>query len=123
MPLITDAELSALQEIAEEGMVDTCAILTRTPVAAGLEGDSEQTFEESSVTVKCWLWELPVSPQGGTIGGIEAIETAYRLYLPVGTPVDNGDRILIKGHEYTVLASTDEQTYQPVLRLSLRRAE
>lgn len=121
--LVSDAEMSALQEIAEIGMADTCTILTQTNETGGLEGDTDYEYTESSVTVKCWLWETLASDNAEITGGVEAITTAYRLFLPVGTPIENGDRVVVKGETYTVLATNAENTYRPVLRVSLRRAE
>jgi hypothetical protein len=119
--LITASELGALQEIAELGMVDEVVIATRT-ISGGLEGDNDVDYT-ASITVKGWLFEQPASPNGDVVGGVEAIATAYRLYLPVGTPIETGDRVYKDGAEYEVLGINAENTYQPVLRVSLRRAE
>lgn len=120
--LVSDLEMAALQEVAEAGMVDDVTIVTQTPDPGGLEGDSEQTYT-TTITVKGWLWETLASDNAELTGGIESVTTAYRLYLPVGTPIENGDRVIIKGATYIVLATNAENTYRPVLRCALRRAE
>ena len=122
--LVSDREMAALQGIAELGMVDECTILTQTNVVGGLEGDTDYEYgTPASITVKCWLWETLGSENAELTGGVEAITTAYRLYLPVGTPIENGDRVVIKGQTYIALATNAENTYRPVLRVALRRAE
>ena len=120
--LVSDAEMAALRGIAEIGMTDTCTILTRSNDLGGLEGDTDYDYA-ASVTVKCWLWETLASERAEVVGGMEAVTTAYRLFLPVGTPIENGDRVVIGGETYTVLATNAENTYRPVLRCSLRKAE
>lgn len=119
--LVSDAEMAALQDIAELGMVDDVAIFTRS-IGAGLEGDTDEDFT-ATITVKGWLWETLASGNGDVVGGLESITTAYRLFLPVGTPIEPGDRVVIKGETYVVIATNAENTYRPVLRCALRRAE
>ncbi len=119
--LVTAPEMAALREIPEMGMTDEVTILTMVS-SPGLEGDYDESYA-ASVTTKGWLWEAPASAKGDVVGGVEGVDTAYRLYLPVGTPIDNGDRVYIKGAVYQVLATNAESTFQPVLRVALRRAE
>lgn len=120
--LVSAGEMAALQNIAEIGMADTCTILTQSNDAGGLEGDTDYEYT-AGLTVKCWLWETLANDSAEVTGGVEAITTAYRLFLPVGTPIENGDRVVVKGETYVVLATNAENTYRPVLRCSLRRAE
>jgi hypothetical protein len=120
--LVSDAEMAGLQSLAEIGMADTCTILTQDNTAGGLEGDTDYEYT-ASLTVKCWLWETLGSDNAEVVGGVEAITTSYRLFLPVGTPIENGDRVVVKGETYIVVATNAENTYRPVLRVSLRRAE
>ena len=120
--LISDVEMAGLQEIAEIGMADTCTIQTQSNDTGGLEGDTDYEYTDS-LTVKCWLWETLANENAEVVGGVEAITTAYRLFLPVGTPIENGDRVVVKGETYIVVATNAENTYRPVLRVSLRRAE
>ena len=121
--LVSDAEMAGLRGIAEQGMADTCTILSRSNTSGGLEGDTDYGYTESATTTKCWLWETLGSEDAEIVGGVEAITTAYRLFLPVGTPIENGDRVLVKGETYTAIATNAENTYRPVLRVALRRAE
>ena len=67
--------------------------------------------------MKCWLWETLANDNAEVTGGVEAITTAYRLFLPVGTPIENGDRVVVKGETYIVVATNAENTYRPVLRV------
>ena len=121
--LVSDAEMAGLQTIAEIGMADTCTILTQVNINTGLEGDTDYEYTEASVTTKCWLWETLANDNAEVVGGVEAITTAYRLFLPVGTPIANGDRVVCKGETYIAIATNAENTYRPVLRVALRRAE
>lgn len=119
--LLSSSELGALREVAELGMIDDVGIYRRS-AGGGLEGDDDIDYG-LSITVKGWLWEPPLTGQGDIVGGIEAINTAYRLYLPVGTPISNGDRVFVNGGMFEVVGTNAENTYRPVLRCSLRRAE
>jgi hypothetical protein len=56
------------------------------------------------------------------VGAVITVNT-YRVYLPVGTNVRPGDRVVVGSDQYIVSDTTHESTWQPLLACSLRKRE
>lgn len=122
MPLVTTTELEALRGVIESGMETTVTILRRTSSDNPYGDDQTDAYTPQSATVKGWLRTVPE----GTIdvvSGVMADVSIYRLFVPVGTDIRNGDRLMIEGRRYTVTDTNKESTYQVALKCSLRRLE
>jgi len=119
--LVSDAELDALAEVVETGMVTAVSILRFVTIERE-DDDSLQQWGTIAVT-RGWLWEPPEFPTGGDVGGIAGTANAHLLRLPRGTDAHTGDRIGVEGDVYEVLDDNSSDTYQTYLRLSLRRLE
>jgi hypothetical protein len=102
-------------------MVTDVTILKRSQADNAFE-DSASGWPTTGETVKGWLRTVP---EGTTdvLSGIMADVSMYRLFLPVGTDINNGDRVLIDGRNFAVIDTNKESTYQVVLKCSLRRVE
>lgn len=125
--LVTDAQVASLRSIAEMGLKDDVTIFKRTrnmneSDPQNAYGDDYETWVEESTTVKGWLFSSP-SPVIETVSGRMALVNTYRLFLPVGTDVNSGDRVTINGHNFIVSDLVNESTWLPILRCSLRKAE
>lgn len=121
MPLVTAGELGSLRSVIESGMVTDVTILSRS-TTDNVYGDDQTESWAGDTVVKGWLRTVPE----GTIdvvSGVQADVSLYRLFLPVGTAVDNGDRVEIDGARYIVTDTNKESSYQVALKCSLKRAE
>jgi len=121
MPLVTSGQMAALQGVIESGMTTDVTILSRTETDNAY-GDQQTDTWTASGTVKGWLRTVPE----GTIdivSGVQADVAIFRLFVPVGTDINNNDRLLIDGRRYVVTDTNVESTYQTALKCSLRRAE
>ena len=118
--MISQSEIAALQGFAELQM-DTEVAVMRQTVIEGPEGDDVSVFATVGF-VNGWLSSRP-SPVITEIGGIQALENTYSLYLPVGSDIESGDQAIVGSRTFTVSDTTAESTLQPMLEVSLRRAE
>jgi hypothetical protein len=120
MSLVSPGAMAALRSTAELGMVTPVLIydLVTEETATG----SELTYEVRSSTVNGWLYSTP-SPVISLVSGAQALVNTYRLFLPVGTDIETGDRCEIGGNLFTVSDTTAESTWNPLLTVSLRRVE
>ena len=121
MPLLSSTQIEALRSLEEEGMI-TDVMLKPKSQADNVYSDDESSWPTTANIVKGWLRTVPE----GTIdvvSGVMADVALFRLLLPVGTAISNGDHVSIEGREYTVTDTNKESTYQLALRCSLRRVE
>jgi len=123
MPLISASQLAHVQKVVELGMVTDVTIVNHTTADSPFSDDEYvQEATSSRQTLKGWLREVPA----GTIdvvSGVMANTGVYRLFLPVGTNINNGDRVIVNGEEFVVQDTNADSTYQATLRVSLKRAE
>lgn len=111
-----------MQEIALSGMQTPVTIFRRTVVAAGSdEYDDQLTFVRTE-TLNGWLSSTP-TPVAEVNAGALVTANTYRLYLPVGTDIQPGDRVTIGARTYTVSDTTAESTWPALLAVSLRGRE
>jgi hypothetical protein len=121
----TDDELDSVRELALPGMTSPVTIKRRS---VNPDNDPSQIYGTTSEsftvteTVGGWLFSTP-SPVITIVGGEMALVNTYRLFLPVGTAVTSGDRVVIGGSEFIVSDTTEESTWLALLRCSLRRVE
>ena len=123
MPLVSESQLKSLRSVVELGMVTDVTIVNATQVDNPYSDDEYvQEAEGARQTVKGWLREVPA----GTIdvvSGVMANTGMYRLFLPLGTVINNGDRVFVNGEQFVVQDTNQDSTYKVTLRVSLARAE
>jgi hypothetical protein len=123
MPLVTPSQMNALSKVVEEGMITDVTIINHSTSDSPYSDDEYVSETESNrQTVKGWLREVPA----GTIdvvSGVMANMGMYRLFLPIGTQIENGDRVIVNGEQWVVQDTNADTTYQVTLRVSLARAE
>lgn len=130
MTLLTDDELGELRTVAEMGMTADVLIYRRQAIAPASSGDDygddDIEFDATAETlvrgVKGWLHSEPTPVQETDTGSIVTANT-YRLYVPVGTDIRPGDRVVIGTRDFTVSDTTGESTWQALLTVSLRGRE
>jgi hypothetical protein len=126
----TASELEGIRSLAKLGMQSDVLIKKRTVVTdendpANAYGDDGVTYPESyseEFNVKGWVYST-VSPVITVVGGKMALVNTYRMFVPVGTNIESGDRAVIKGQEFIVSDTTAESTWLPLLNVSMRRVE
>ena len=125
---LSQNQLKAIQKVALKGMVTPIKIQRRTDAAATSAatdyGDDALVWPETSEskwnTVKGWFYSTPTKVQTVDTGAIITVNT-YRLYLPIGTDIKPGDRVMVGPDEYTVSDTTAESTWLVLLNVSLRK--
>lgn len=127
--LLSENQLKAVRKAALLGMVTDVIIERRNeapPPVGGDYGDDfityDPTTESTSRHVKGWFHSTPTPVQDVDTGMVVTANT-YRLYLPVGTDVQVGDRIQVGSASYTVSDTTAESTWLPLLTCSLRKRD
>ena len=121
IPLLTPAELEDFRQVAFQGMKDDITILRRTTVSTP---DGMSSTWATLGTVKGWIYSTPTQHQE-LVSGVIATVNTFRLFVPVGTDINQSDKVLISGHtqEYWVADVVAENTWNAMLRVSLRFAE
>jgi len=120
MSLITAAEMAAIREVAESGLVTPVYIQTKSIDRDAPDGWSE-TWVESSTPVAGWLYEI--TPSGATLGvvaGAVGLAESLWLRLPVGTAVEPGDRARVGSSTFVIQHTNDDSTYLPWLVCSVK---
>ena len=119
--LITAAQMEAIREIPLSGMQTPVSIL-RLEAVERPDGDDQQVWVEIESTMG-WIYEPLDYPHGGAVGGVQAIAHEFRVYLPVETDIVPGDHLGADGQIFNVVNTNDADTYRPMLRAALVRAE
>jgi hypothetical protein len=121
--LVSDAQLNQLRKVVERGLVTDVTIINSVRADNPYSDEEwDQEPEHGRQTVRGWLREVPA----GTIdvvSGVMANTGMYRLFLPLGTHIENGDRVVINDEEFIVQDTNQDSTYKVTLRVSLARAE
>jgi hypothetical protein len=121
VPLISTSQLAFMRTTVERAFNTDVDIYKRSLVESVYEDEATETFTFSE-TIKGWVYSTPSSSAaevGFTIGTLNL----YRLFVPVGSDVEPGDRLKIDGNDFLVIDTINESTWLPLLRCSLRRLE
>lgn len=119
IPLLSETEMDAFREVALQGMQDDVLIYRRATISTDDGMTNEWTY---LATAKGWVYSVPTQRQNVVSGEIATINT-YRLFVPVGTNIREGDKVKINGQEFIVSDTISESTWKALLRVSLRYAE
>ncbi len=120
MGLLTSSQLNALSKLVKQGMTTTITIWDKVDVESPT-GVSETWVERSESTVG-WLHSTPTPVM--TVGnGLQGTVNTHRLYVELGTDIENGDRVYVGNDRFTVEDTTHEDTIQAMLTVALRRID
>lgn len=119
---ISDTELSSLQDLMLGFLQADVEIYSKT--------DSENPYSDSgwgypaspSMVVKGWLRKMPDYQLTDDFAAFQHVDDA-RLFLPLGTPIERGDKVVVAGDAFSVIDANDKNTWQVTLRVSLRRMD
>lgn len=120
VPLVSDSEMEALREVALMGMQTEVMVLARTTIQT--DDGQQDHWPETGPTYMGWLYTEP-QPRIVINAGEQATPNLVRLFLPVGTPLVAGDHVVAETFTYTVVDTTQEGTWKPLLRCNIRRME
>jgi len=121
MSLLSASELGAIRAVAESGMIETAAILTRSVIET--DDGQESVWATSGLDVPCWVYEVtPVSKTLGALAGVVDLVEIFSIRVKAGTEVHSGDRVAVNGQIFDVQHTSDESTYEPWLDLACRKA-
>lgn len=127
--LLTDKQLERVRSMAVLGMVTPITIERQsegTIPVGGDYGDDFTTYTETSesrrTTVKGWFYSTPTEMFSVDTGATVTANT-YRLFVPVGTDIAPGDHVHVGSGDYTVIDTTAEGTWLPLLTCNLRKRE
>jgi len=126
---LTANQLDRVRDMAKLGMQTPITIYARSEGSIPSGGDYgddyldyDQTNETRRSVVKGWFFSQPAQVQDVDTGMITTT-TTYRLFLPVGTAINVGDRVVVGSDEYTVSDTDREGTWLPMLTCNLRKRE
>lgn len=119
--LLSDAQMLALQEVALLGM-KTPITIQRKSTSDTDYGDLEEVTYTTVSSVKGWFYSTPTPTRDVDTGSVVTANT-YRLFVPIGTDVRDGDQILVGSETYIVSDTTKESTWTALLTCSLRKRE
>jgi hypothetical protein len=119
--LMSARQLAALQEVALMGMQTPVTIKRRTTTDTDYGDKDEVSFTTVTSTLG-WFHSTPTPMQEQDTGSVVTANT-YRLFLPVGTDVRDGDQVSVGSTTYVVSDTTSESTWKALLSCSLRKRE
>jgi hypothetical protein len=120
--LLTTAQMGALREVAMMGMTTPVQIL-RTAMIRDSSPNGDDLISETTVTtVNGWMYSTP-TPERQQDGGSIITANTYRLFLPVGTDIRDGDVVVVSGDRFSVTDTDAESTWNPMLTITLRRRD
>lgn len=120
MGLLSTSQLAALSNLVKKGM-DTDLTIWDKVMVESATGMTE-TWIERSESIKGWFHSTatPVMTVGS---GLQGTVNTHRLFLELGTDIENGDRVYVGDDRFTVEDTTKEDTIQAMLTVSLRRID
>jgi hypothetical protein len=118
-PLLSASEMASLSDLVAQGMQTSIAIWRRSTVETD---DGQKSVWAYSSAVMGWVQSTPTPMQTEVSGKIATVNT-YRLFVPLGTDIIPGDRVVSGAQTFTVSDTTAESTWQAMLTCSLRLAE
>jgi hypothetical protein len=118
--LLSTSQLNALSKLVKQGMTTDLVIWDH--VIEESDNGTEETWVERGESIKGWFHSTPTPVM--TVGsGLQGTVNTHRLFLELGTDIENGDRVYVGTDRFTVEDTTHEDTIQAMLTVSLRRID
>lgn len=106
----TDREIAELTAMETSAMPDT-ATISRATTASDSRGGFTATYTTAATTV-CRVLRVSGTPREMERGGKTVTVRVTPIYLPTGTDVRDGDRIIVSGTTFEVLTALAPQSYE-----------
>lgn len=121
--MITAEDMAGLMDMAEGFMQTSVDIYHATDATTGWD-DSVKNAPALApdLTVLGWVRSRPNVDLDEDLAAL-INEEQTRLFVPVGTVLEKGDRVVIAGDAYNVIDTNAQNTWRVLLRCSLRRIE
>lgn len=119
MPLVSASQLTALRNVAYNGL-DTPVLIER-PTQVENDFGSDEEFTPVG-TVMGWIREMTVTRPGESINLISTTGM-FRLHVPFDTDIEPNDRVTINGHQFTVNDTNADNTIRIFTTAICRRVE
>jgi hypothetical protein len=120
MSLISDTEMEALRDLVLSGMETTVYVYNRTTTQTA-DGQETSYPASPSSTVIGWLYEItPNATAMSVINGGEDLSELFRLYVPIETVINSGDKVVIGVGTYYVQHTNADNTYRTSMSVALR---
>lgn len=120
--LVSDSQMAQLRTVAEMGMQSAVVITKRTFDDTNPYTDDEVVATEYTIETYGWLRSTPAGDIR-SIDHMQAVVSSHRLFVPVGTDIATGDKVMVDGIEFTVQDTSVESTWKTVIRCVLERIE
>lgn len=108
--LLDPSELAELQSIGLSAMTGTATVLRRITVVT----DDGQQTEWATVgdEVACWVYEVTSSGTAlhAISGAVDLVEL-FTIRMPVGTPAESGDHLVVGSKTFMIEHTNDDDTY------------
>jgi hypothetical protein len=107
--MLTDAQLTAMRAVQAEAMTQTATI---TRLAQSSDDMGGYTEESSTSTAACRIAPTLNMPDATIYAGRLQEGLPWRVYLPAGTDVREGDRLTVGSKTLEVLGILAPHTYE-----------
>jgi len=124
-PFFSSRQVRHLQKVVLHALTTQVEILRRVVADDADPYGSDVSYDDMTPVGGClgWLHSTPTPMQQVDNGMLVTFNT-YRLYVPVGTDILPGDRVVIDGGaQYNVSDTTNDETWPALLACSLRLKE
>lgn len=119
-PLVSAAEMASLAVFAESAMQTEVSIYHKSSDENSYSDDQVTYPTEPDAVVLGWFRNQPDYQLTEEFSALQHVEDG-RLFLPLGTALSRGDKVVVMGTNWFVIDTNLESTYRVLMRVSLRR--
>jgi len=107
--MLTAEQLAAIQAVQAEAMTQTATIIRLSNVSDGMGGYTQTSTESPAA---CRVAPSRNMPDATVFAGRLNESIPWRVYLPAGTDVREGDRLTVGDRTFEVLGILAPHTYE-----------
>jgi hypothetical protein len=109
-PLVSPAQISALQTVAYRGL-DSSATVIR-PIQVETDFGSDASWATVSIDTPCWIRGVNIVSTIISTAMRESVVGVFRIHFEQDTDIDHGDRVIIGDSTYDIIDINVENTIQ-----------
>ena len=114
MSLLSDVEMGAIRDLAEQAMPDTCTIQTRTET--NTKGSVAVTYANTYTNVKCRMMPGGLRERESVTGEKITEYADYVLTVPYDQALTARDRVVFGGQTYQITRVHADHSYRTAVR-------